>query len=63
MITKITKAYTRTYGDNKQTVTYIEWVDHKGVKGRTEGQASNPHMASLLARATREGVTHIKEIW
>lgn len=63
MITKITKAYTRTYSDNGMTKTYIEWVDDKGDTGRTEGDAKNSHMAALLARAAREGVKHTKETW
>ena len=56
MITKITKCYTRTYTDSGQTTSYVEWVDGKGKSGRTEGSAANAHMASLLARAKREGV-------
>jgi hypothetical protein len=63
MITRITAAYTRTYSDSGQVRTYVEWVDHKGKWGRTEGDAANPHMSALLARATREGVPHKRETW
>lgn len=62
-IAKITKAFTRTYSDNGQVTTYIEWTDARGKAGCTEGRATNPHMAALLARAEREGVHHTKETW
>ena len=63
MIAKINKIYTRHYADNNQTKTYVEWTDHKGVNGRTEGSASNGHMAALIARGQREGVKHTMENW
>lgn len=63
MITQITKTYTRHYRDNGQTTTYVEWIDRRGKPGRTEGDASNGHMAALLTRATREGVEHKRETW
>ena len=57
MITKITRAYTRHYSDNGQTFAYVEWTDNKGRSGRTEGKRNGLHMAALLQRAQREGVT------
>lgn len=63
MIARITKAYTRTYSDNGHTTTYVEWSTHTGVVRRTEGPASNPHMAALLARAEWEGIPHTQETW
>jgi hypothetical protein len=55
-ISKITKAYTRTYTDSGQVTTYVEWIDDEGRKGRTEGNGKGTHMKALLARARREGV-------
>lgn len=63
MIAKITKAYVRTYSDTGQVVAYVEWIDHKGESGRTEGKEHNPHMAALLERAKREGVEIRHERW
>lgn len=63
MIARINKVYTRTYTDNGQTRTYVEWTDTRGKTGRTEGDAKNPHMAALLKRAEREGVEHTIETW
>lgn len=67
-IVKITRAYVRHYTDNNQTVAYVEWIDHRGVPGRTEGAFKPPmasgcglHMLALFARARREGIT--KERW
>lgn len=57
-IAKITNVKTIKYSATKQIVTYIEWVDHKGVAGRTESFNANPHMEALIARAEREGVAH-----
>lgn len=37
MIKRITRAYVRHYSDNGQTKAYVEWLNHKGVFGRTEG--------------------------
>lgn len=62
-IAKITKAYTRHYRDNGQTVTYVEWIDTKGVAGRTEGEPSNAHMVALVARAARESAPVTRETW
>lgn len=63
MITRITKAYIRTYSDSGQTTAYVEWVNNKGKSGRTEGKQSNPHMAALLNRAKREGVEVERQCW
>jgi hypothetical protein len=63
MITKITRAYIRTYSDNGQTKAYVEWVDHKGERGRTEGEPDNQHMQVLMSRAQREGVAVKRERW
>jgi hypothetical protein len=63
MIVKITKAYIRTYTDSGQTKAYVEWVDRKGERGRTEGEPDNLHMLALLARAQREDVTVERETW
>lgn len=62
-IRQITKAYERTYRDSGQTTTYVEWIGTDGKRGRTEGQASNPHMGQLLNRAMREGVNFGREVW
>lgn len=76
MIAKITRAYVRHYRDNGQTTAYVEWVDHKGETGRTEGKVLLPgntkaplaavcgmHMGSLLARAICHGVEIEREAW
>jgi len=63
MITKITKAYIRSYSDNGQVVGYVEWVDRYGKEGRTEGDPNNPHIKALFARAEREGVTVERQRW
>jgi hypothetical protein len=63
MIAKINKVYTRTYSDSGQVKTYVEWTDHKGTTGRTEGSASNTHMRELIKRGAREGVKHTTEAW
>lgn len=63
MITKITKAYIRTYSDSGQTTAYVEWVDDKSKTGRTEGKEHNPHMQALLKRAEREGVEVKRQQW
>lgn len=63
MIAKITKAYIRTYSDSGQTTAYVEWVDHKGKSGRTEGKEYNPHMQALTKRAEREGVQVERQYW
>lgn len=62
-IRNIVKAYERTYSDTGQRVTYVEWIGTDGKLGRTEGQASNPHMGALLNRAMREGVNFGREVW
>lgn len=62
-ISKITKAYVRTYSDSGQVTAYVEWVDNKGKTGRTEGKEDNPHMQALLKRAQREGVEVERQRW
>ena len=61
MIAKITRAYVRHCRDNGQTTAYVEWVDHKGKPGRTEGYGL--HMGTLLARAICHGVEIERETW
>lgn len=63
MIAKITKVYTRHYRDNGQTTTYAEWIDSRGVAGRTEGALNNPHMQAFIQRAKREGAPITRETW
>jgi hypothetical protein len=63
IISKITRAYVRTYSDSGQTVAYVEWVDNKGETGRTEGKPDNAHMQALLAKAEREGLRVEYEQW
>ncbi len=70
MITKITKAYTRHYRDNEQTMAYVEWIDQRGRNGRTEGPCceidGRPlgwHMEALFNRARRENVKIEHETW
>lgn len=63
MITRITKAYIRTYSDSGQTTAYVEWADRKRQTGRTEGKQDNTHMKALLDRAQREGVTVERQRW
>lgn len=63
MIKSVTKAYVRTYTDTGQVTAYVEWVDHRGRSGRTEGEPDGTHMQALLARAEREGVKVEKERW
>jgi len=63
MIQKITKAYVRTYTDSGQTAAYVEWINHKGERGRTEGKPDGTHMLALLARAKREGVEVERQTW
>lgn len=73
MISKITRAYVRTYTDNGQTVAYVEWIDNKGKSGRTEGGIHSDccvrephfgsHMTALLDRAKREGLQVEREQW
>ena len=74
MITKITKAYTRRYSDTGQLKAYVEWQDHNGKSGRTEGAAIQKtkyhhvmpigtHMVALFDRAFREGITINHEIF
>lgn len=63
MITKITKAYIRTYSDSGQVTAYVEWVDSRNQTGRTEGKEDNPRMAALLKRAEREGIEVERQRW
>lgn len=62
-IASITKAYIRHYRDNGQTTAYVEWIDTKGQKGRTEGKEHGFHMQALLAWAEREGHEIGRETW
>ena len=62
-IKEITKAYIRTYTDSGQETAYVEWVDDKGKKGRTEGSPDSTHMKALLDRAKREKVKVEKQKW
>jgi len=63
VIAKITNAYVRTYSDTGQQTAYVEWTDPQGRSGRTEGKEGSAHMAELLARAKRDGVTIGRETW
>ena len=69
MIAKITDAYIRRYSDSGQVTAYVEWIDGRGKKGRTEGPADalgNPigsHMTALFARAYRAGVMPRTDSW
>jgi hypothetical protein len=73
MIAKITDAYVRHYSDNGQTTAYVEWIDHRGRTGRTEGavkakrgtlaQVYGEHMGALIARAICHGVEIRRERW
>lgn len=75
MIAKITAAYVRHYRDNGQTTAYVEFIDGRGCPGRVEGKwpqeicphcggvVRGSHMAALLARAAREGITVTQEVW
>lgn len=70
MIAYITGAYVRHYGDNGQTTAYVEWVDGRGQRGRTEGPATlsthqpiGTHMTALFERAKREGVEPYFDMW
>lgn len=62
-IKEITKAYIRTYTDSGQVKAYVEWVDDKGKKGRTEGDPENGQMKALLERAKREKVRVETQKW
>lgn len=79
MIKSITKAYVRHYRDNGQVKAYIEGVGNSGKPFRTEGpvhhverigregwaweDVTGTHMAALLRRAQRDGLTVENEIW
>lgn len=73
MIAQITRVYTRHYRDNDQRTAYVEWVDHNGKSGRTEGpvhwegqtiaERYGLHMGALIARAICHGVPVEHEIW
>ncbi len=74
MITRILDAYVRHYSDNGQTMAYVEWEDAsrlgKPKTGRTEGplfpcphEVLGAHMATLFARANREGIPIRGETW
>jgi hypothetical protein len=63
MISKIVRTYSRHYADNGQVTAYVEWLDHKGRSGRTEGRPDSAHMQALIERAEREGVPVQRETW
>ena len=73
MIAKITKAYIRHYSDNGQTTAYVEWIDHNGKPGRTEGnirkhsgtlsECYGDHMGALFARAICHGINVERQTW
>lgn len=73
MISKITRAYVRTYSDNGQTKACVEWIDHRGQTGRTEGDVRaktgtlaavyGDHMGALMARAICSGIEIQREVW
>jgi len=63
MIAQITRAYVRHYSDTGQITAYVEWIDHKGIAGRTEGTPGGAHMNALFSRAAREGVCIESEVW
>lgn len=62
-IKHITKVYTRTYSDNGQVITYVEFEDERGEAGRLQGNDTNPHMRAVLDRAKRLGIEHTHETW
>lgn len=62
-IKQITKAYIRTYSDSGQVQAGVEWVDHRGKKGTTQGDPENMHMKALLIRAKREGIKVEEQEW
>jgi hypothetical protein len=69
MIKQITKTYVRLYTDSGQCTAYVEWIDHNGKAGRTEGESDTAwgpkgaHMSALFARAKLEGITPSWERW
>lgn len=63
MIAKITAVYVRRYADNNTTTAYVEWIDGRGQKGRTEGHLVSQHMQALFRRADREGVAVNTHTW
>ena len=64
MITRITRCIIRHYRDNHTTRAYVEWIDHKGREGRTEGDPLHSgHIWSLIFRADREGVRREFQAW
>ena len=63
-IKTITRIYTRQFSDTGQAMAYVEWIDHKGRNGTTEGPARHynlvpigTHMQALFDRALRQGLT------
>lgn len=63
-IARITSTYVRHYRDTGQHTAYVEWVDHKGQRGRTEGAwPPGTHLYELLKRARREGVPLEAQVW
>ena len=69
-IQRITRTYVRHCSDSEQTKVYVEWLDQRGRRGRTEGPCcatdGRPlgwHMEALLNRARREGIPLEQERW
>jgi len=56
---KIIAARVTTYSDSGQVMAHIEWEGG----ATTSGDPANGHMAALLARAEREGLTIVREVW
>lgn len=56
-IAKIISADIIEHDDTGQVVASVTWLDQRGRRGTTSGEPRNPHMAALLARAARAGVT------
>lgn len=56
-IARIVAVEFRCYPDKSiaEDRVIVTWRDRHGAFGRTEGLYANPHIAALVARATREG--------
>jgi hypothetical protein len=63
MIVKFIRSYIRRYRDNEQTIAYVEWIDHKGKEGRTEGPPTNTHMLALMNASDRQKAPFKYEVW
>lgn len=55
----ITGARVTHYADNGQTIAHISWSDGS----HTSGDPGGIHVLALLARATRDGVTVVRDQW